>query len=568
MERQRCESYSMRKLGLFTTVAFGVIGLSAAFFPGAALAQERMPGVIERPPVEAPPELKAPPEAVPKKEPEMEKAEGPAVLAAELKEVKFSGDVILKEKVLRKVVAPYLNRPLTRDDIARLKFELAKRYYDAGYVLVKVTTPPQDLSDGVLEVVVYAGRVGDIEINSTGLRPGIPAAMMGGVKKGEVFNERTVESAVKEIDDIDNIKARLNLRPGKEVGTTDLVLTAEPAREDVQEFMVDNYGSDLTGNIVFTLDLKKSNLFKTGETVELFLRKSDDDLDTIFLGYRTPIGVRNIKLDLNYLRSDNGIGDRLAFLRASGQSERFGAALYGNIINMLQRKVSWRAGVEVRRHESFLAGAPESRDDMTQAYAEASYLVRKPGYVFYGSLRVIRGLDFLGADGRGETDASRATGNPQAWRLQPTVYANFRLTDNDYLQAVVLGQYSSGTLLASDLFALGGYGSVRGFQPAQETGDSGMQASVEYNHRFVATERWDVKAGPFVDGGVVYNRVSGSSVDTQLYSAGIGAEAKARYFRFGESKLRFDWAHTIGSYVAQSVSNNDDTFYLRFTQNF
>ena len=558
----------MRKLGLLTTVAFGVVSLSAAFFSGAALSQERLPGVIDRPPVEAPPELKAPVSAEPEKGPEMEKAEGQIELAAELKEVKFSGDVILGPKALQRVVEPYLNRPLTRDDIARLKFEIAKRYYDAGYVLVKITTPPQDLSDGVLEVVVYAGRVGDIEINSTDLRPGIPAAMMGKVKKGEVFNERTVESAVKDIDDIGNIKARLNLKPGKEVGTTDLVLTTESAREDVQEFTVDNYGNDLTGNIVFTLDLKKSNLFRMGETMELFLRKSEADLNTLFVGYRTPIAVRNIKLDINYLRSNNGIGDRLASLQATGRSERFGVGLYGDIINMRQRQVSWRAGVEVRRHESFLASAEESRDDITQAYAETSYLVRKPGYVLYGSLRAIRGIDFLGADGLGEADASRATGDPQAWRLQPTLYANLRLAEKDYLQAVVLGQYASETLLASDLFALGGYGSVRGFQPAQETGDNGVQASVEYSHRFVGTERWDVKAGPFVDGGAVYNRVPGSSVDTQLYSAGIGAEAIARYFKFGESKLRFDWAHTLGDYNDQTAADNNNSFYVRFTQNF
>lgn len=568
MKRQRWGSYSMRKLGLFTTVACGVVSLSAVFFSGAAFAQERLPGVIDRPPVEAPPELKAPVSAEPEKGPEMEKAEGPDELAAELKEVKFSGDVMLGKMALQRVVAPYLNRPLTRDDIARLKFELAKRYYDAGYVLVKITTPPQDLSDGVLEVVVYAGRVGDIEINSTDLRPAIPAAMMGKIKKGEVFNERTVESAVKDIDDIDNIKARLNLRPGKEVGETDLVLTTEAAREDVQEFTADNYGSDLTGNIVFTLDLKKSNLFRMGETMELFLRKSEADLNTLFVGYRTPIAVRNIKLDLNYLKSNNGIGDRLASLQATGRSERFGVGLYGDIVNMRQRQVSWKAGLEVRRHESFLSDITESRDDITQLYAETSYLVRKPGYVLYGSLRVTRGIDFLGADSKGEADASRAGGDPQSWRVQPTVYANVRLAENDSVQAVVLGQYASETLLASDLFALGGYGSVRGFQPAQETGDNGVQASVEYSHRFVGTERWDVKAGPFVDGGAVYNRIPGSSVDTQLYSAGIGAEAVARYFGFGASTLRFDWAHTLGDYVDPTVADNNNSFYLRFTQNF
>jgi len=568
MKRQRWGSHSIFKLGLLTTVAFGAFSLSTAFSSRAALAQERLPGVIDRPPMEVPAEVMEPVEMKPEKVPEMEKPEGQIELAAELKEVRLSGDVVLGEKALHRVVAPYLNRPLTRDDIVRLKFDLAKRYYDKGYVLVKITTPPQDLSDGVLDVVVYAGRVGDVVVNSTDIRPSVPAAMMKKVKKGEIFNERTVESAVKDVDDITNIKARLNLRPGTEVGTTDLVLTAEAAREDVQEFTVDNYGSDLTGNVVFTLDLQKSNLLKMGETMELLLRKSDKDLNTIYASYRTPVLLRNVRLDVNYLNSNNGIGDRLASLQATGRSERFGVALYGDVINMLQRKVSWRAGLDVRRHESFLTGIIESRDDITQAYGEVSYLVRKPGYVLYTSVRVTKGIDFLGSDSMGEGDASRAAGDPQAWRVKPTLYANIRMTENNFLQAYVLGQYASKTLLASDLFAIGGYGSVRGFQPAQETGDNGLQASVEYSYRFVGTEIWDVKAGPFVDAGTVYNRVAGASVDTQLYSAGLGAEAVARYFGFGASKFRFDWAHTLGDYLDPTTASNNNTFYVRFTQNF
>ena len=138
--------------------------------------------------------------------------------------------------------------------------------------------------------------------------------------------------------------------------------------------------------------------------------------------------------------------------------------------------------------------------------------------------------------------------------------------NKDYLQTVLLGQLASKTVLASDLFMLGGYGSVRGFQPAEETGESGLQFSMEYSHRFVTNERWDIRVGPFFDAGTVYNRIEGSSVDLQLYSLGIGIETKANLFKFGESKLRLDWAHPVGSYESPTV--DDDTFYFRVSQNF
>ncbi|MEW5942908.1 MAG: ShlB/FhaC/HecB family hemolysin secretion/activation protein [Pseudomonadota bacterium] len=564
--KQRSSSATAKRAQLTTTASLAALGFSGVLLSGAAVAQERLPGVVDRPAVEAPGEVTQPQKLEPKKGPEMEKPEGAAEIVATLKSVKFSGTPILKEDVLQKVAAPYLNRPLTRADIARLKYDLTKRYYDEGYVLVKVTTPPQDLSAGVLEVTVYPGRIGELQIDNKGLSPRVAEAMSSRIVKGEVFNEKNVETAVKDLDDLTNIKSKLNLRPGKEFGTTDLLLTVEPAVEDVQAFMLDNYGSELTGKNVATLDLHKSNLFGMGETIGLNLRKSDDDLETALLDFVTPIGWRNVKLELNYLNSRNGIGDRLAALQATGKTERFGLAFSGRAINELERQVGWRVGLESRRHESFLAGTPESRDDISQAYAEGSYLKRAPNYVFYGNLRVTKGIDAFGANKEGDPLASRLNGDPEAWRALPTLYSNYRFTDNDYLQTIISGQVSSRTLLASDLFILGGYGSVRGFRPAQETGENGFQFSLEYNHQFAPVGGWVIKAGPFLDGGAVYNRIEPSAVDSHLYSLGLGAEAKSRPFKFGDTKLRLDWAHPVGSYNDPDVDNN--TYYLRLTQNF
>ncbi len=555
-----------RDLKMSYIASLGVLGVSGTLFAATAIAQVRLPGVVDRPAIEAPGEVTQPAKIEPKKGPELEKTEASAEVVATLKSVKFSGTPILDEKVLQKIAAPYLNRQLTRTDIARLKYDLTKRYYDEGYVLVKVTTPPQDLAAGVLEVVVYPGLIGDLQIDSTALNPKVANAMASRIVKGDPFNEGKVETSVKDIDDLGNIKSQLNLRPGKEFGTTDLLLTVEPTAEDVQQFTLDNYGSKLTGRDVAALDLNKSNMFGMGETIGLNLRKSDGDLETVMVDYKTPIAWRNLKLELNYLNSMNSIGDRLVALNASGKTERFGVAISSKLINELERQVGWRAGIETRKHDSFLANVPESKDDISQAYMEGSYLMRTPTYVLYGNLRGTKGVGLLGASKGGDALLSRALGDPRAWRLQPTIYTNFHMTDNDYLQVIVLGQFASRTLLASDLFALGGYGSVRGFQPAKETGESGYQYSAEYNHQLAAVRGWTIKAGPFLDGGEVFNRVPGSAVDNNLFSVGLGIEGKAALVqnKTGETKLRFDWAHPIGNYRTTNV----DTYYLRFTQNF
>jgi hemolysin activation/secretion protein len=140
--------------------------------------------------------------------------------------------------------------------------------------------------------------------------------------------------------------------------------------------------------------------------------------------------------------------------------------------------------------------------------------------------------------------------------------------ENGTLKLLATGQITDHTLLSSDLFVLGGMGSVRGFEPAQETGENGYQFTVEYLHElpFDSNSVWKMRAGPFIDGGAVYNRVAGSVEDTHLYSTGITFEATGNLVPQGNTKFRLDWAKPLGDYDSAEVEGQ--TFYASLTQFF
>jgi len=562
MELPRIGYKASARIGLSSVLC--ATGLLAAL---PADAQQRLPGVVDRPAIEVPSEVTEPKDLPQAKEPVLEQPAQPAQAVAQIKQVTFSGDLLVKEAQLQAVAAPYLNRPLTRGDIAKLKYELTKLYYKHGFVLTRATTPPQDLADGVLKVVMVTGRIGEMEVVGEGLNPKVADAMASAkIKQGEPFHEKTVESALKDIDDLTNISAKLNLRPGKAVGTTDLKLILETVDEDVQLFTFDNYGAQLTGELVAGLHLQKSNLFGRGETLAVDLRKSEDDLQSVELAAAVPVGWRNLKLELDYLNSDNEIGDYLAPLGASGDTQRFGVAVSSSLYNQLQQEGVVRIGIDAGRYRSYLVGVPETEDNITHAYVEGTWLRRATKQVWYASLRLNKGLGILGADDKGEADATRASGNPKAWSVQPLIYANFRLTERDYVQLFGQGQYATQAQLSSDLFAIGGYGSVRGFQPAQEVGERGFIASAEYSRQLHDTGPWSVKGGAFVDVGYVSGELADSILDDTLKSAGLALEGIYNHSSRYRSKLRLDWAHTLGSYNATTV--DDNSFYFRFTQTF
>ena len=294
-----------------------------------------LPGVVDRPPVELPPMLTGEEVDVPARPPEpVPPAEG-AVPVATLTRIDFDGELLLKERQLKDTVAPYLNRPITANDIARMKYELTSLYYSKGYVLVKVTTPPQDLSDGIMEVMVIAGRIGQISVDNDVLNERIADSRIGEISSGDVFNEREVETALQDINELTNVRASVNLRPGEEIGTTDLDLQVRRSEvdEDVQIFSIDNYGSKFTGTTVARLSLQKSNLLGRGETLGITGRKSNDDYWSVHAEGMFPLPIHNLQLELDYLRSDNSIGDIFTPLDSSGESEVFQLALSSALIN-------------------------------------------------------------------------------------------------------------------------------------------------------------------------------------------------------------------------------------------
>jgi len=542
----------------------------------ASPAVDSLPGVIDRgaPEIQVPKGYKLDDEvAKPLKDaPELDAPANGGEIVANLDKVNFKGLSVISTSLIDKAVAPYLSRDLTKLDIAKLKHDLTRLFYDAGYILVKVVTPPQDLSDGVLDVEIYEAKIGTLDIKNDVINPRIAESISHRISKGDVFFEDSVESVVSDINDLNNVRASVNLRPGAAFGETDLLLTVNKADEEVQRVTVDNYGSELTGEIVAAAHLEKNNLLNLGEKISLDVRRSEDQLWSLGGRVVSPIGISNYNIEASYLFSRNEIGDRLSVLGASGQTSVFGVALSKNLYNVRDTKATFKLGLDVREHESFEDATTgreitTSKDEISQAYANLSYLSRGNEAVIFASVRVSTGVDLFGANNQGSASASNPNGDPDAWIINPSIYVNALspFTDGS-IKFIGSAQLATNELLSSDLFVLGGYGSVRGFNPAYETGEAGYSFSIEYQHNLPPIgESWDVSVGPFFDGGTVLNREV-AAVDRDLYAAGLGIEAKADLTDVGTTKVRFDWAHPLGNYKSNEVDN--DTFYLRLSQEF
>ncbi len=539
--------------------------------PAGAYAQsavQGLPGVVNRPTPQVPLPPTPTPIPLPGGTPSPEGITNPTGPVPTLKQIDFEGVKSVPLGDLQAIASHYLNRNLTRGDIAQLKYEVAKRYYESGYILVRVVTPPQDLSSGTLHIVVYEAKIETVTVpNNRLVSPYITGGIASEIHKGEVFQEDNVESMVRDMDDLHGVKASVDLSPGSQVGTTDLTVKLQRDHDFQQQVSVNNYGSKLTGRYLFNANLQYANLLGLGELYTLDVSHSDQSFFSIRPGVEIPTGLWNIVFDASYLYSNSDVNGQISALNNTGRTDDVNLGFSSALLNTAAQKISVRGGFEGRHAKSEFAGtsAVQSDDQLREFNATGSYLLRLANTTAFASVEAVQGVDILGASDQGDALLSR-TGNPQGFMLRPTLFVQQNLWMNGSIKGTVTGQYSPNTLLASDLFSLGGYGSVRGFEPAETTGESGVQYSVELDQTVFRATDWSVLVGAWTDGGHVWNRLPGAVTDDSLYSAGLGAELDTDILKVGNTGLRFDWAHTLGSYNANNVDG--DTFYFQLLQSF
>ena len=485
-----------------------------------------------------------------------------------LSAITFNGSTILDSEELNAIGERYLDRPITENDIARLKFDITKAYADRGNILVKVATPSQNLNTGNLVVNIYEGKIGRVITQGNAIASYVPEAFAHALGGG-VFDEKAASEVVNDLNEINNINSSITLKPGMEPITTDIILNVQnQPGEDKNYIGIDNYGAKLTGEWQGDAHLEKSNALGIGEKLTLDGRVSQDGLYGVGGGAKIPTGIWNTYLETSYNHSHNEIGDRLAFLNSEGTSHVGDIAISGNLKNSTSTKINLKTGLQVRNHKSTLNGSTSTLDKIRRLYAEASYLGLAADTLVLVDGKISKGINLFGASEEGDAKNTRATGNPEAWIFEPTLFVRHNLTSNDFLKFFARGQYANEALLSSDLFSIGGYGSVRGFQPAQETGERGVSATAEYVHSFGLTDSSYLEVGPWFDIGTIDNEVASSiPVEDTLYSVGLGAKLGANLIPAGETSVRVDWAHPLSD-TDGYTDVDDNSFYVRLQQDF
>jgi hemolysin activation/secretion protein len=486
------------------------------------------------------------------------------------------GDIMLGNPKLHARLAKFVGKAANFGELQGMCAEIVRFYRENRRPVVDAQLPEQDVTGGVLQIVVVEGHVGKILAENQRWFP--EKRLLGAVRSrpGEAIDSSQLLDDLNWINRNPFRRSDVLFKKGEAPGETDLVIKTTDRFPFRPYIAYDNWGTELTDTNRLQAGFNWGNAFWLDQIVSYQFTMAPDPhvftahaaVWTIPLPWRhvlefygstarsrpenvdVDVDAKSTQLGLLYtipLPNFHGIKHDLAlgaeFKRSNNNLLFGGTSIFNSDTEIVQARLSYQARqVDGSGATTLQASAFYSPGDLTsnnndeafageRAFAEAEY--------FYGRLTLQRTQTL-------------------PWKLS--------------LVGTIGGQLASGNLLASEQLSLGGASTIRGYEEGALNGDRGWFGSIElYSPPTILLNRLrpgkfeeELKLLAFVDFGGVSNIDLLPGEDGYMGAAGAGVGV--RYRVNTRVSVRFDYAWRLQAIDA--VSTDPSRAYLSVTVSY
>ena len=550
----------VRRLGVFvclTSLSAAVLRAQSAPDAGSLLNQIQRSFPAPRLPDVGPP---APPPKV-----EILEPKGPTVT---VKAFGFLGNLLIPSAKLTPLLAGYVGRPLTFEELRNAAAEISLYYRAQGYVAT-VSVPKQEVSDGIVLLRVLESRFGDVTVDPASDGRVDPELLKEIVRHamppGAPTDMRLLDRGLLLAGDVPGALVTGGLAAGTEEGRSDLVLLSRSKPLWSGSLSVDNSGSRSTGEARALASVSLASPQGWGEQFSADILKSEGARYGRF-GFGFPVGYEGSRLSLGVSRMDYELvsADYVA-ARLAGQSTSWNAEYVRPLARSRVFNVNFTAGLDAKGFHNTAAST------VVSDYALRSASVGLSANVYDGWLGggvtnaqllwSVGDLDLAGSPNQASVaNTTRAEGRFQKLRLGFTRTQN--LSESFVLAASVNGQVASKNLDSAEKLFAGGVGGVRAYPVNEGSGDNGYVALLEGRWQFAS--RWQAIA--FVDHARVQvnadNAINGAAAKNSLTYEGAGLGLS--WAGPADTVWRATWSRRIGDNPnpKPSGADQDGSLYL------
>lgn len=460
------------------------------------------------------------------------------------------------------VLDSHIGSSLTLGELNQMVRDAVVAYRRSDLPVVDVLVPEQEITSGVLQLVIIEGRLGDVLVEGASQLEGRALASQIRTERGEVIRESDLTEDLAWINKHPTRQVDLIFSPGTNYGETDVILRSQAYKELQAYFAYENsgtealgesraiFGTSWTGPLFFGLDSILSYQFTTSFDDSDASLYGHSGVFASYLPWRHQLTLLGAFVDSNAVIRSGGAST------SSGGENKQASGRYGIPLPNIGRLAhELEFGFDFKSSNSNLVFGGTQVFDTTSEIVQYSlgYNIVAPDQT--GVWRV--DSEVVNSPGNAtsmNTDAifmTQRTGASSSYTYGRVLIEREQSLPNDWsLLGRLQGQASSDNLLASETLGAGGYDTVRGFEQRIARGDSGVVGSLElrtptvYPSTFAGFD--NIRDGAF--GLLFWDAASLSSanplpgeVDRTLGSVGFGF----RYQKEDWFTLRVDYGFQV-----------------------
>jgi hemolysin activation/secretion protein len=451
----------MRKAFAF----FAVLAL-AALYTGAASAQELITssGPIVSMDQELPTEETDEPREVPT----------PEAMRFVINDIRFTKSEILSEEELEGVARDFRGRELGLDDLKQIAARVNEIYRLKGIITAQALVPPQNISPGVATIRLVEGRLGKVQVKGNSSTEASYIVDRLGMKPGALMDLESLKKALIRFNKTNDAQLRCELAPGQTFGTTDIiVIVNEPQRDNLQ-VTYDSLGSPSTGRNRASLSFLNRSLSGLRDDYNFAITRAAGQY-SLKGTYGFPLNAEGGHVDLDYdIDRTNIIDGSLTSLNIKGEAITREATLRQPIIIDAATKVEIVLGAKQRlsnnwSEDMLLQGIDTSNRSIG---IEAQFLNKQSNCSVSYARSAVQSLS-------GDKESYLVDRGALRYNYDFT-------TDLSFRSSLTWQTTATKGLQSNDQLAIGGVGTVRGYQVGTYSGDSGYALNLELHHPITA----------------------------------------------------------------------------------
>lgn len=418
------------------------------------------------------------------------------------------------------------------DGINLLVTDIQNRLISHGWITSRVLVPEQDLSTGVLRLVVMPGKVqkvvftDDSSTYST-LYSAMPA------HEGNLLDLRDIEQGLENLQRLPTVQASMEMVPGDGPGETQIVIKRQQSRYWHAGAWVDNTGSKSTGKnqagVMLALDnpTSLSDLFYLTATRDLSF-SSDKDTTNYSAHYSVPFGYWQFATTASDYEYTQTIAGTNSDIRYRGKSKSLNLQLSNVLYRDATAKTTATYDVNLRETRNFV-GETEIGNQKRRTTAWKLGLNHRQ-YVGQSTLNVgasyQHGTRWFGAmpafeEFRSKDSQDYATALAIVMQFNASASIPFTLAEQSLrFDTQYMRQMSDRPLTPQDQFSIGNRWTVRGFD-----GERTLSADEGWTFRNTLSWSLPIPAQELyvgADYGKISGRGTGMNLGTHLAGGVIG----------------------------------------------